>query len=106
MRGRMSAFDPFQTFRRSCYTWDELRSGGKLARVFLSYAREDERRARQIAGAIEKAGHEVWWDRDLASGTRYSEEIEQALKDAVAVVVLWSKASVTSPWVRDEAAAG
>ena len=77
-----------------------------MTRVFLSYAREDERRARQIADALEKAGHDVWWDRDLASGTRYSEEIEQALNGAEAVVVLWSKKSISSPWVRDEAAAG
>jgi tetratricopeptide (TPR) repeat protein len=77
-----------------------------MGEVFLSYAREDERRARQVADAIEKAGHNVWWDRDLASGTRYGEEIEQALKGADAVVVLWSRESITSPWVRDEAAAG
>jgi len=77
-----------------------------MARVFLSYAREDERRASQLAQALERAGHDVWWDRELTSGTRYSEKIEQALGDAHAVVVLWSASSVASPWVRDEAAAG
>lgn len=77
-----------------------------MSRVFLSYARDDERRARQVAGALERAGHEVWWDRHLGSGSCFTEEIEQALAAAEAVIVLWSKASVASPWVRDEAAVG
>ncbi|HEU5285844.1 MAG TPA: toll/interleukin-1 receptor domain-containing protein, partial [Sphingomicrobium sp.] len=77
-----------------------------MARVFLSYDREDEEKARLLAGAIEKAGHSVWWDRHIRSGAQYSKEIEQALRTADALVVLWSKRSVDSPWVRDEAAAG
>ena len=77
-----------------------------MAKIFLSYAREDADAAKQLAECIGDAGHEVWWDRHIQSGSRFSNEIESALKDAEAVVVLWSKASVASAWVQDEAAEG
>ena len=77
-----------------------------MASVFLSYDREDTDRARPLAAALEKAGHAVWWDRRITSGAQFSKEIETALNNAEAVVVLWSKQSVESAWVRDEAAAG
>ena len=77
-----------------------------MARIFLSYDREDAARARQIAIALEKAGHSVWWDRHITGGAQYAMEIDRALKAANAVVVLWSERSVESAWVRDEAAAG
>ncbi len=77
-----------------------------MASVFLSYDREDADRARPLALALEKAGHSVWWDRHVKSGAQYSKEIEAELSKADAVVVLWSKQSVESAWVRDEATAG
>lgn len=80
--------------------------GGSVARVFLSYDRDDSAKARTLAEALESAGHAVWWDSHIKGGTEYSKEIEQALIDAEAVVVLWSRYAINSPWVRDEAAAG
>jgi adenylate cyclase len=77
-----------------------------MAKIFLSYAREDVDAAKQLAGCIASAGHEVWWDRHIQGGSRFSDEIDRALKDAEAVVVLWSDASVASAWVQDEAAEG
>jgi len=77
-----------------------------LAKVFLSYAREDEGAAKQLADCIGSAGHEVWWDRHIQGGSRFSAEIDRELKGAEAVVVLWSPTSVESAWVQDEAAEG
>lgn len=77
-----------------------------MARVFLSYDREDLERAKPLAAALSSAGHSVWWDREIAGGTQFGKEIEQALSDSDAIVVLWSERSVESAWVRDEAAAG
>jgi adenylate cyclase len=77
-----------------------------LARIFLSYARDDVEAAKQLAGCISEAGHEVWWDRHLHGGSRFAAEIDKALKDSEAVVVLWSPTSVESAWVQDEAAEG
>jgi adenylate cyclase len=77
-----------------------------VSRIFLSYARDDVDAARQLAEGISEAGHDVWWDRHLHGGSRFAAEIDQALKDAEVVVVLWSDASVESAWVQDEAAEG
>ena len=77
-----------------------------MAKVFLSYDREDASRAQAIAAALEDAGHDVWGDRHIRGGSQFSKEIEEELAKADAVVVLWSVHSVDSAWVRDEAAAG
>src|SRR6476469_201898 len=77
-----------------------------MAKIFLSYAREDVDSAKQLAGCIASAGHEVWWDRHIQGGSRFSSEIGRELKSAEAVVVLWSEASVEPAWVQDEAAEG
>jgi adenylate cyclase len=75
-----------------------------LSRIFLSYARDDVDAAKQLADGLAQAGHDVWWDRHLHGGSRFDREIEEALSNAEAVVVLWSKASLDSAWVKDEAA--
>lgn len=77
-----------------------------MAAIFLSYVRDDEARASRLAELLEAAGHKVWWDRHIKGGTQYSAAIEEALKSADKVVVLWSAQSVQSAWVRDEAVEG
>ena len=75
-----------------------------MSRIFLSYARDDVDTAKQLADGLAQAGHDVWWDRHLHGGSRFDREIEEALGNAEAVVVLWSNASLDSAWVKDEAA--
>jgi hypothetical protein len=65
-----------------------------VARVFLSYAREDTAAAKHLAAGIERASHSVWWDHHIHGGSRFASEIDRELKNADAVVVLWSKTSV------------
>lgn len=77
-----------------------------MARVFLSYSRQDQAKAEAVATALERHAHEVWWDSHLEGGSRYASEIEEELKRADAVVVIWSQSSVRSSWVQDEAAEG
>src|SRR5689334_14603964 len=77
-----------------------------MASVFLSYSREDVERIGPLADALEMAGHNVWWDRRIAGGEEFSGVIEQALESADVVVVAWTRISVKSAWVRDEAATG
>ena len=71
--------------------------------IFLSYARKDRGRARIFAECLADEGFSVWWDASLHSGETFDEVIERQLRDAGAVVVLWSPASVASRWVRAEA---
>ena len=71
--------------------------------IFLSYCREDQGIARRFAEGLEREGFSVWWDQALSAGETFDKVTEKALKDARAVVVLWSKQSVESRWVRSEA---
>jgi len=74
-----------------------------MSDIFLSYNREDQAIARRFAVAFEREGFSVWWDATLHSGEAYDQVTEKALEEARAVVVLWSKKSVDSRWVRAEA---
>lgn len=81
-------------------------TAGQQATVFLSYSRDDQKRAIQLIKAIEEAGYSVWWDGLLGGGERYFQRTQTALEAAKAVVVLWSRVSVGSHWVHDEATRG
>ena len=71
--------------------------------VFISYAREDRDRAQLLAEALQAHGWSVWWDRKIVAGQAFDETIEQQLQTAKSVVVLWSRHSIGSEWVRNEA---
>ena len=74
--------------------------------IFLSYTSDDREKARQVARALEARGWSVWWDREIPPGKKYDKVIEEALDASNCIVVLWSKASVASGWVRAEADEG
>ncbi|MDX2290171.1 MAG: TIR domain-containing protein [Hyphomicrobiaceae bacterium] len=74
-----------------------------MTSIFISYAREDEMAARQIAERAKAKGFNVWWDRKLAVGDDFAVVIEQRISAADRVIVIWSQNSVKSRWVRDEA---
>jgi TolB-like protein/tetratricopeptide (TPR) repeat protein len=71
--------------------------------IFLSYSRDDQPTARLFAEGLEREGFSVWWDQTLDAGENFDKVTEKALKEAKAVVVLWSRKSVDSKWVRSEA---
>ena len=80
--------------------------GKRVARVFLSYARDDVETAEKLAGELTAAGQTVWWDRHVHGGANFSVEIDRELKNAQVVMVLWTPVSIASAWVQDEAAEG
>src|SRR5690349_19449302 len=71
--------------------------------VFISYARSSEEQAHRIAEQLRSSGFSVWRDDELPAHRAYSDVIEERLKSAMAVVVLWSAESAKSHWVRAEA---
>jgi TIR domain-containing protein len=75
-----------------------------VADVFISYASQDRERAEQLAAALAPRGWSVWWDRRIVAGQAYDQAIERELEAARSVVVLWSAHSITSEWVKNEAA--
>jgi adenylate cyclase len=74
-----------------------------MSDVFVSYARTDEPQAKRVAEALCSLGYNVWRDDQLPAHRPYSEVIEERLKSANAVVVLWSAEAARSQWVRAEA---
>ena len=74
-----------------------------MADVFLSYARSDSATADRVARELGKRGWSVWFDRELPAHRAYADVIATELESARAVLVLWSKASAESEWVRSEA---
>lgn len=77
-----------------------------MADVFLSYARQDRRSAKELVHALESLGISVWWDRRLWPGRPVGTTIQGELDAARCVVVLWSRASIGSDYVQDEAERG
>jgi cold shock CspA family protein len=77
-----------------------------MADVFVSYAQEDRAWVRQLVQALKQLGLSVWWDLQIAPGEHYDRVIERELDAAMCIVVVWSKASLDSDNVRNEAVVG
>jgi adenylate cyclase len=74
-----------------------------MSDVFISYARSTEAQAHRIAEALRGLGYGVWRDDELPPHRSFAEVIEERLKAAKAVLVLWSAEAVKSEWVQSEA---
>lgn len=74
-----------------------------MADIFLSYAREDRDRASAIAAALGQAGYQAFWDVEIPPGSSWADFLEEKLANSKAAIVLWSKTSTASQWVREEA---
>jgi hypothetical protein len=78
----------------------------KMADVFISYAREDEPRIRDLVQALDEQRWSIFWDRRIPAGQTWRSYIGQALTDARCVVVAWSRHSLASHFVAEEADEG
>ena len=74
-----------------------------MADIFISYAREDEMRVRELVRALEEKRWSIFWDRRIPAGKTWQSYIGKALGDARCVIVVWSHHSITSEWVIEEA---
>ena len=74
-----------------------------MSDVFISYARSSEDKAKKVEQALKAAGYAVWRDDELPAHKSYADVIEERLKSAKAVVVLWGAEAAKSQWVRSEA---
>jgi len=86
--------DPVSTL---AFEWE------RMADIFISYKREDQQSAKRLAEALEHQGWSVWWDPELRAGERFDDVIEVALQEARCVIVIWSRRSIESAYVKDEA---
>ncbi len=74
--------------------------------VFISYSREDRPKIEKLAQALTQKGLRVWWDPDIKTGAGFRQEIADALENTRSVLVVWSRYSVGSRFVCDEADEG
>ena len=77
-----------------------------MADIFISYASEDRPRVKPLADALGRQGWSVWWDRTIPAGRTFAEVIDEELRAARSVVVVWSNTSVNKNWVLEEAEDG
>jgi hypothetical protein len=74
-----------------------------MSDIFISYKREEQAVAKKLADALEGEGWTVWWDPKLRAGEHFDDVIEKALNEAKCVIVMWSKLSVNSEYIKAEA---
>lgn len=75
----------------------------KLATIFISYSLQDAQRSEQVARSLEEIGLKPWLARrEVRPGESFVERIDDALTDASYVVLLVSRASMASSWVKKE----
>lgn len=74
-----------------------------MSQVFISYARSTQDQAQVFANTLRAEGFDVWLDEQLPTHRAYADVIEERLRAAKAVVVIWSSDAVKSQWVRAEA---
>ncbi len=89
-----------------CFQIDLYATGAVGARCRTSSfptRRRSTRSPALLATRLTEAGYEVWWDDALLAGERFEDEITDVLDGSGLVVILWSKQSVTSDWVKAEA---
>jgi len=71
--------------------------------IFLSYSSVDRPFVARLVHVLQQQGWSVWWDQQLLPGQTWESVIEKVLDKSRCVVVVWSKSSITSEWVRMEA---
>jgi len=71
-------------------------------KIFISYSRRDTEYVKSLVEALRKQGFDVWFDKNIRTGTDWDDTIESELKNADAIVLILSKTSVASDNVKDE----
>lgn len=76
-----------------------------MAQVFISHTEQDCAVAQRLATFLEGQGRTVYWHQDQRSGAAPHDASMAELVSAEVVIVVWSKSSVTAPFVLQEAVA-
>ncbi|MDJ0818282.1 MAG: toll/interleukin-1 receptor domain-containing protein [Desulfobacterales bacterium] len=74
-----------------------------MSDIFISYNENDRLKIKTLAKALEELGWSVWWDRSIQPGQSFDEIINEKIEEAKCMIVIWSKNSIKSEWVREEA---
>jgi hypothetical protein len=63
----------------------------KRGKIFISYASEDRAVMEIFASALENAGLDIWWDKNIEAARKWDEVIEQQIDEACVFVALLSQ---------------
>jgi len=74
-----------------------------VADIFISYSSEEPEVTERLANILQARGYSVWWDVTLKSGDDFGQIIQERMRQSKAAIVIWTRASVKSKWVRAEA---
>src|SRR5437016_5142262 len=78
-----------------------------MPHVFVSHSKSDKRITKAVCESLAAEGISTLVSfRDIRPGSSWDESVETALKDAIAIIVIVSPASVRSRYVRDEVEEG
>ncbi len=77
-----------------------------MSDIFISYDRLDRSRVENLVKTLEKHGLSVWWDRRILPGKSFDKVIQEAIDSSKCMIVVWSKQSIESDWVKEEASEG
>ena len=76
----------------------------RMSDIFISYSHEDTDFVRDLVKPLQAEGFSVWWDHTIPPGKSWEEVIVGGIRDAKACIIIWSRDSIASRWVKDEAA--
>ena len=74
--------------------------------IFISYSRDDKVQVERIVNQLKREGLTVWWDEDMPPGESWLEFIKRNVDASRVMLVIWSKSSIESHFVKEEALAG
>jgi hypothetical protein len=76
-----------------------------VAQIFINYSSKHRESTGALAAAIEAqyGAGSVWWDQALENWGDHEIQIRNALDEARAIVVIWTKTAGESDWVKSEA---
>ncbi|MFZ4828298.1 MAG: toll/interleukin-1 receptor domain-containing protein [Phototrophicaceae bacterium] len=74
-----------------------------MAKLFLSYSRRDQQFTRDLFNAFEQRGYDTWVDwEDIPFSSEWWKEIQSAINNHEAVIVVVSSSSLSSQYVNEE----
>jgi len=71
-------------------------------KIFISYSRADTDYVSNLVETLRQKGFDVWFDKNIRTGSEWDNTIEKEIKAADAMVLVLSKTSVASDNVKDE----
>jgi hypothetical protein len=73
-----------------------------VSHIFVSYSHKDTQYVYDLTAELEKRGFLVWLDEHIPKGARWFQEIQKAIADCIAMIVVMSPDAEESEWVEQE----